>query len=623
MSTFPGDAGCPEAEDTAYGYTAEQDEAADKNRAILASIGVSMEELASCSATLRRLSEARDRVDWQARDLRELRKALALHLADVFGQLPQKDALDARERAKAEKNRKRERRQRQMEADRRWRENAELRASRLEQLEALEAPSVRSEATLPMESAQVSTTEALEEERALVEPSGLCIRIPDGPACNRLDTAQDGIVDGQTEEVEGYLRQHACYICKARFTERHHFYSHLCPPCASLNFAKRYQSCDLQGRVCLVTGARMKIGFQTALKLLRMGARVIATTRFPQDAWQRYAAEQDADQWRSRLEIHGVDFRFLGAVEAFCASLCEHEEWLDILVNNACQTIRRPAGYYRRLLEVEASAAFASQKTITATSPQSPQPVGEFVAAQAGDKGDSVAMSQLQVLAEDGMSASEMEQALPAGQRDVHGQQIDNRSTNSWLLKLGEVTTPEAVEVFCINTLTPFILNGRLRPLLERSQHRDRYIINVSAMEGKFYRYKQPTHPHTNMAKAALNMMTRTSGEDYARTSRIYMNSVDTGWINDENPLPTARRIATDHGFQTPIDEIDAAARILDPILEGIMQVRTDAGNASEVDVQGHCSRQRKGGGGVVCANSTDGGPKWGRFYKDYAPTEW
>lgn len=366
----------------------------------------------------------------------------------------------------------------------------------------------------------------------------------------------------------------------------------------------------------------MKIGFQTALKLLRMGARVIATTRFPQDARQRFDAEHDANQWQNRLEIHGVDFRFLGTVEAFCASLCEHEEWLDIVVNNACQTIRRPAGYYRHLLEVEASAACVSRKTITS---RSSQPAGALVSAQGGDKRDSVAMSQLQVLAEDGMGAEEMEVALPAGQQDVHGQQIDNRSRNSWLLKLGEVSTPEAVEVFCINTLAPFVLNGRLRPLLERSPYPDRYIINVSAMEGKFYRYKQPTHPHTNMAKAALNMMTRTSGEDYARTSGIYMNSVDTGWINDENPLPTARRISTDHGFQTPIDEIDAAARILHPILEGIMQVQSKPGCAGEVEIQGPHTRQRNDGSGVGAAsmNATGNGPRWGRFFKDYAPTEW
>merc|ERR1719188_2831569 len=189
------------------------------------------------------------------------------------------------------------------------------------------------------------------------------------------------------------------------------------------------------------------------------------------------------------------------------------------------------------------------------------------------------------------MASADAAHALPEGELDAHGQQLDTRSTNSWLLRLGEVSTPETVEVFCINALTPFILNSRLRPLLEQSPHADRYIVNVSAMEGKFYRYKQPTHPHTNMAKAALNMMTRTSAEEYARNSDIYMNSVDTGWINDENPLPTAQRIAADHGFQTPIDEIDAAARILDPVLAG-MQIVSQWGS------EGAHQRQRRAGAG-------------------------
>merc|ERR1712129_371631 len=178
----------------------------------------------------------------------------------------------------------------------------------------------------------------------------------------------------------------------------------------------------------------------------------------------------------------------------------------------------------------------------------------------------------------------------------------------SWLLRLGEVSTPETVEVFCINALTPFILNGQLRPLLERSPHLDRYIVNVSAMEGKFYRYKQPTHPHTNMAKAALNMMTRTSAEEYAATSCIYMNSVDTGWINDENPLPTASRIAAEHSFQTPIDEIDAAARILDPVLTG-MKVMEHT-NCSHSQTEAHMN------------SALPKTPIWGQFLKDYQSTE-
>jgi len=413
-------------------------------------------------------------------------------------------------------------------------------------------------------------------------------RIPDGPV------VQDTFVVHESAE---YGRQQACYICKVRFSDRHHFYSHLCPSCAALNFRKRHQQCDLSGRVALVTGARVKIGFQTTLKLLRMGARVIATTRFPQDAVARYRSEPDSADWLQRLEIRGMDFRFLGAVERFCSELETQESWLDIIVNNACQTVRRPAGYYQHLVDGEAAAA----KAIATGSVHTTEAVESAALAECPQHAeDSVAMSQLSVLAEDRMSAESSALVLPKGERDVHGQQLDLRTRNSWLLKLGEVATPEAVEVFCINALAPFVLNGRLRSLLEKSPYPDRYIINVSAMEGKFYRYKQPTHPHTNMAKAALNMMTRTSAEDYAKPSGIYMNSVDTGWINDENPLPTAQRIAADHGFQTPIDEIDAAARILDPVVAPLAAraARATQAGASDTTEVASDRKPRRGAAG-------------------------
>lgn len=179
------------------------------------------------------------------------------------------------------------------------------------------------------------------------------------------------------------------------------------------------------------------------------------------------------------------------------------------------------------------------------------------------------------------------------------------RRENSWKLGLGQVSATEAAEALAINTLAPFILNSRLKPLLTPPRYHDggdagandsgigsySYVINVSAMEGKFYRKKTAAHPHTNMAKAALNMMTRTSAQEYAK-SGILMNSVDTGWINDENPVHIAARLAAEHGthgFATPLDEVDAAARILDPVFAGVNEGLTSAG----------------------------------LFFKDYAPTEW
>lgn len=598
--------------------------------ASLAAAGVTEKELAACVSVLGRLHRARENVDWSGKGFREFRKAIALHSKEAFSHVPQKNAVDKAERAKHERIAKRQRKQRQLDADKKWKENAQLRASRLDKLQALEGGAGEHDTgggpLLCLEGPGDVMQTA--EQGVVVVPAQQPTRIPDGPARDGEGSclaAQEG--DDENASVQ-YCRQQACYICKARFGERHHFYSHLCPLCADLNFMKRHQQHDLHGRVCLVTGARVKIGFETALKLLRMGARVIATTRFPQDAAQRYRAQADADDWLERLEVRGVDFRFLGAVESFCEDLLAREAWLDVLVNNACQTIRRPASYYRHLVEAEAAAAAAlgdaAPSSTAALTGASTDAVASSLSVASSCVEDAVhesaALSQLAVLPEDRMTGEEAALAMPEGQRDVHGQQLDLRATNSWLLKLGQVNTSETVEVFCINALTPFVLNGRLRPLFERSPHPDRYIVNVSAMEGKFYRYKQPTHPHTNMAKAALNMMTRTSADDYARTSGIYMNSVDTGWINDENPLPTAQRIAASHGFQTPIDEIDAAARILDPVLTGMKVV----GAGSSNEGAGSRQRQRKGGGaGGGGGGEADDEPMWGHFLKDYVLTEW
>lgn len=571
--------------------------------------GVSLEELAMCVSVLQRLDAVRDQVDWSASCLRGLRKALVPYLQSAYEGLPQKNTVDASRRAKMEKNNKRERKLRQQEADKKWKENAELRASRMEKLAELEQNGRMEVESIPLAigDAVLNTSVEPADDQKLV-------RIPDGPATCLAQS------DCTTSECVNYSRQQACYTCKVRFSERHHFYSHLCPVCAELNFSKRNQHVDLSGRVCLITGARVKIGFQTALKLLRMGARVIATTRFPADAQSRYLAESDSSEWIGRLTVLGADFRFLGGVEALCDELSRRESCLDIIINNACQTIRRPAAYYAHLVEGERTAdkALLGWRTSdhdiqNAANSENANVSVTVPKPTTSGFGDSAAMSQLAVLAEDSMNVEQASVVLPPGERDAHGQQLDTRSTNSWLLRLGEISTPEAVEVFCINTLTPFILNGRLRPLMERSPHKDRYIINVSAMEGKFYRYKQPTHPHTNMAKAALNMMTRTSAEDYMKQSGIYMNSVDTGWINDENPLPTARRIATEHGFQTPIDEIDAAARLLDPVVSGIMSLAL--GQSTESPDCDMSETTRK--------DAQESGPIWGRFLKDFLPTEW
>jgi hypothetical protein len=166
-------------------------------------------------------------------------------------------------------------------------------------------------------------------------------------------------VDFQQEEVKDNPDFHEamapqnCYVCKKDYSELHHFYDQLCPPCAELNWRKRGELADLRGRVALLTGGRVKIGYQAGIKLLRSGARLIVTTRFPRDSAMRYAAEPDFKDWGQRLEIFGLDLRHTPSVEAFCRHVMAKYQRLDFIVNNACQTVRRPPDFYAHMMEGE------------------------------------------------------------------------------------------------------------------------------------------------------------------------------------------------------------------------------------------------------------------------------
>jgi NAD(P)-dependent dehydrogenase (short-subunit alcohol dehydrogenase family) len=344
--------------------------------------------------------------------------------------------------------------------------------------------------------------------------------------------AATAVEDDPGRTIATLHAERPCYVCKRGYRRVHFFYARLCPDCAADSYARRCEVVDLRGRTAVVTGGRIKIGHQVALRLLAWGARVVVTSRFPGDTARRFAADPRFAGFRERLHVHALDLRALPAVEAFAARLVAEHPRIDVLVNNAAQTVRRPPAFYAGLLAAEDRAAL---------------PAGLAEAAGALPGGGEL---------------------FPAGSDDGFGQPLDLRGRNSWRLRLDEVGTVELVEVQLINAVAPFMLVGRLRRAMARPGGAA-FVVNVSAPEGRFDRvYKSEFHPHTNMAKAALNMMTRTSAEDFARDG-IYMTAVDTGWVSNENPAPVAAAMAAG-GFVPPLDLVDAATRVCDPVARGV-----------------------------------------------------
>lgn len=342
---------------------------------------------------------------------------------------------------------------------------------------------------------------------------------------------------------------------------------------------------------------------------------MIITTRFPHDAASRYAKEADFQEFASRLHVYGIDFRDIAMVREFCCEIKQKFARMDVIINNAAQTVRKPPQFYRHLIDCESKPVSVdileamhivdvfklgtnsykfvengkdncdeSNNSLGFAATNSVQPLAHV--------NTSAAYSQLSLIASD---KEANESLFPVGRYDRDDQQVDLRNENSWLLELGQVSTVEMLECHVINVFTPWVIISELKSLMESTKQLpnatigdegcDRYIVNVSAMEGQFYRPKTTFHPHSNMAKAALNMMTRTAAAGFAELS-IFMTAVDTGWITDENPVDQWHKR---DNAPPPLDEWDAAMRVLDPVLTGI-----------------------------------DGQEKvWGVFLKNYFPTRW
>ncbi len=393
-------------------------------------------------------------------------------------------------------------------------------------------------------------------------------------APDRIDDETRGIPisSSTTAATAGtLLKPRACYICKQPYTVVDAFYHQLCPTCAAMSHAKRNARTDLTGKRALLTGGRAKIGMYIALRLLRDGAHTTITTRFPRDAVRRFSSLPDSPEWIDRLKVVGIDLRDPAQVIGLAEDVAAAGP-LDILINNATQTVRRSPGAYQPLVDAELAplpdGPLPELVTFGHTNDRHPQALERSVTAHPIL---AAAAARADELTEQAMAAgsSSLERLAAGTAIDAGGLIPDLDHTNSWVQSVEEVDPLEMLEVQLANTTAPFLLVSKLRSSLAASPARRTYVVNVSAMEGVFNRgYKGPGHPHTNMAKAAVNMLTRTSARELFETDRILMTSVDTGWITDERPHPTKVRLA-EEGFHAPLDLVDGAARVYDPIVRG------------------------------------------------------
>ncbi|MGB1216854.1 MAG: SDR family oxidoreductase, partial [Saprospiraceae bacterium] len=280
----------------------------------------------------------------------------------------------------------------------------------------------------------------------------------------------------------------------------------------------------------------------TALKLLRNHANLTVTTRFPALALAEFQKEKDFSTWENKLNIYGLDLRNLKAVEEFINYYIKKNNHLDILINNAAQTIKYDEKYYVPLIAQEKELKLLM--------------------------GEKIIPNKTAILNQD-ISQKLLAADILDYEKTRFGLPVDKRLKNSWNSTLEEVELMELLEVNLINHISPYLLIKELTPLLNKSPFKNKFIINVTSSEGQFsYSNKSIFHPHTNMTKAALNMMTRTSAKEYEK-NHIFMNSVDVGWVST-GAIEPLRKKQFSSGYIPPLDSVDGAARIIHPMYEAL-----------------------------------------------------
>ena len=419
--------------------------------------------------------------------------------------------------------------------------------------------------------------------------------------------------DKEDETKEKYIYK-SCYICKQKLglDNINKFYGSLCTKCGDYNYSFRTMKLDFSGRIAIVTGGRIKIGFYIVKKLLSYGCKVITTSRFPKDTLFKFKEDPDYTLWKKNLIIYPIDFRIIQSTMNFVKYIEKNFSHIDFLINNAAQTVRRTTEYYEYLMPIEVkklpsednkkiikndylkiqkeiSEEFEKDKKNKDNSKnknenifkidiqkesEKKQIINSLISLINKNKNESDETIPLSVIASQIKIMEEKEQpkvAIMGGD----GQPYDfSKGKNSWNFELDEIPLEEFIEVQIINAWTPYYLCSKLKPMMMKSPFPDKYIVNVTAVEGIFNHFKRSTHVHTNMAKAALNMLTRTCAK-YLEKNGIYMTCVDTGWVSHMNEMnkiiENETKDYSEYEMATvPLDELDGAMRVLHPIIEGI-----------------------------------------------------
>lgn len=363
----------------------------------------------------------------------------------------------------------------------------------------------------------------------------------------RKSKLQHHVMEGFCYLISGRKSFRQCYVCKKFYNYNCYFekYQCMCMDCGIFNHNKREEVSDLRDMVAYVSGCRTKIGLATVLKLLRMGATVYGSTRFPNLAVFNYMSQSDYDQWKARLIILQCDFLNYSEVEAMLDYL--KDKGINILINNACQTIRPPDSYFKKIYEYENNLEkqlIFTKETVSLNESPKDQLIPQ------NSKGRDFIICLIKESASE--QIAQLREVIQLDKyMDVVGA-IDPRDM-IWNKKLEETDDIEILEINVINQIIPTKIIKTLKPCMKGPK----FIINVTAVEGKFnHRKVNGDHVPNNMSKAAIAMMLHTMFRE--KDSDLYVHTIDPGYVSGINPSQTI----------IPLDPIDGASRILDPIIQ-------------------------------------------------------